>query len=49
MEETQVQSPGQEYLWVWKIPWRKEWQPTPVLLPGHIKTKEDEENTNFPS
>ena len=19
---------------VWKIPWRREWQPTPVLLPG---------------
>ena len=21
-------------LWVRKIPWRKEWQPTPVFLPG---------------
>ena len=20
--------------WVWKIPWRRAWQPTPVLLPG---------------
>ena len=20
--------------WVGKIPWRREWQPTPVLLPG---------------
>ena len=20
--------------WVWKIPWRKAWQPTPVFLPG---------------
>ena len=20
--------------WVEKIPWRREWQPTPVLLPG---------------
>ena len=20
--------------WVGKIPWRKEWQPTPVFLPG---------------
>ena len=20
--------------WVGKIPWRKEWQPTPVILPG---------------
>ena len=21
-------------LWVWKIPWRRAWQPTPVFLPG---------------
>ena len=21
-------------LWVRKIPWRRKWQPTPVLLPG---------------
>ena len=21
-------------LWVWKIPWRREWQPTSVFLPG---------------
>ena len=21
-------------LWVWKIPWREKWQPTPVFLPG---------------
>ena len=21
-------------LWVWKIPWRRKWQPTPVILPG---------------
>ena len=20
--------------WVWKIPWRRVWQPTPVFLPG---------------
>ena len=20
--------------WVWKIPWRRKWQPTPVPLPG---------------
>ena len=20
--------------WVWKIPWSREWQPTPVFLPG---------------
>ena len=20
--------------WVWKIPWRRKWQPTPVLFPG---------------
>ena len=28
MQETQVRSLG------WKIPWRREWQPTPVFLPG---------------
>ena len=22
------------YPWVGKIPWRREWQPTPVFLPG---------------
>ena len=22
--------------WVWKIPWRREWQPIPVFLPGKI-------------
>ena len=20
--------------WVWKMPWRRKWQPTPVFLPG---------------
>ena len=20
--------------WVWKIPWRRKWPPTPVFLPG---------------
>jgi len=20
--------------WLWKIPWRRKWQPTPVFLPG---------------
>ena len=28
MQEARVQSLG------WKIPWRREWQPTPVFLPG---------------
>ena len=22
--------------WVWKIPWRRKWQPTPVFLPGEF-------------
>ena len=22
--------------WVWKIPWRREWQPSPVFLPGEF-------------
>ena len=24
------------YLWVRKIPWRRKWQPTPVILPGEF-------------
>ena len=28
VQETQV-----FYLWVWKIPWRRKWQPTPVFQP----------------
>ena len=28
MQDTQFDS------WVGKIPWRREWQPTPVFLPG---------------
>ena len=28
MQETQVKSLG------WEDPWRRKWQPTPVLLPG---------------
>ena len=27
--------------WVWKVPWRKEWQPTPVFLPGIIPWTEE--------
>ena len=23
--------------WVWKIPWRRAWQPTPVFLPGEFQ------------
>ena len=30
VQETQVQSLGQE------DPWRREWQPTPVFLPGEF-------------
>ena len=22
--------------WVWKMPWRRKWQPTPVFLPGNL-------------
>ena len=29
-QETQVDP------WVWKIPWRREWQPTPIFLPGEF-------------
>ena len=34
MQETRVQS------WVGKIPWRREWQPTSVFLPGESTTEE---------
>ena len=27
--------------WVRKIPWRREWQPTPVLLPGESRRQRD--------
>ena len=30
VQETRVQS------WIRKIPWRREWQPTPVFLPGEF-------------
>jgi len=30
IQESQVQSR------VWKISWRREWQPTPVFLPGEF-------------
>ena len=26
--------------WVGKIPWRREWQPTPVFLPGEFRGQE---------
>ena len=28
-------------LWVRNIPWRRKWQPTPVLLPGEITWMEE--------
>ena len=31
----QCRRPG-FYPWVWKIPWRRKWQPTPVFLPGEF-------------
>ena len=27
--------------WVRKIPWRKEWQPTPVFFPGEFHGQKD--------
>ena len=27
--------------WVWKIPWRRAWQPTPVFLPRKIPWTEE--------
>ena len=37
MQGTQVQSQGR----VKKIPWRREWQPTPVFLPGEFHGQEE--------
>ena len=34
MQETRGRSLG------WKIPWRREWQPTPVFLPGKFLVRE---------
>ena len=35
MQETWVRFLGHEFdLWVRKIPWRRKWQSTPVILPG---------------
>ena len=28
--------PAMQEFWVEKIPWRREWQPTPVFLPGEL-------------
>ena len=40
MQEAEFQSLGQ------KIPWRKEWQPTPVFLPGEFHgLREDRQAT----
>ena len=35
-ESTQCRRPG-FVSWVRKIPWRREWQPTPVFLPGEFQ------------
>ena len=34
-QETQVRSLA------WKIPWKRKWQPTPVLLPGESHGQEE--------
>ena len=31
-----IDSPAMQDLWVRKIPWRRKWQPTPVILPGEF-------------
>ena len=33
------------YPWVWKIPWRRKWPPTPVFLPGKSHGQRDLEGT----
>ena len=34
-KESCLQEPGSDP-WVGKMPWRMEWQPTPVFLPGEF-------------
>ena len=31
--------------WIWKIPWRRKWPPTPVFLPGKSHGQRDLEGT----
>jgi len=36
-EESTCQSSGAEFNpWIGEIPWRREWLPTPVFLPGEF-------------
>ena len=36
-----VRDMAREDPWLGKIPWRRVWQPTPVLLPGEILWTEE--------
>ena len=35
-KETACNQETQVHLWVGKIPWRRQWLPTPVFLPGEF-------------
>ena len=34
LAQTVKNLPAMQETWVGKIPWRREWQPTPIFLPG---------------
>ena len=36
-----IRGPARFHPWVGKIPWRRGWQPTPVLLPGEFPWREE--------
>ena len=33
--------------WVWKIPWRRKWQPIPVFFPGESHGQEEPGRLQF--
>ena len=39
--------PATQETWVEKIPWRTEWQPTPIFLPGESPWTEEPDRLQF--
>ena len=44
MAQTVRNLPAIQETWVKKIPWRREWQPTPVFLPGESYGQREDYN-----
>ena len=36
MAQTAKNPPAMQETWIGKIPWRRDWQPTPVFLPREV-------------